>query len=76
MDNDTTFSANQVLCDPDKRSALHKNFQTVKSQQLLQDCFSYSVNDVSGSVARGEVNFDPSADCNATELLEPYKQCT
>ena len=76
MDNDMTFSASQVLCDPDKQSALHKSFQTVKSKQLLQDCFSDSVNDVSDSVARGEVNFDPSADCNAMELLEPCKQCT
>ena len=71
MDTDMTFSANQLLCDPDKRSALHKSFQAVKSKQLSQEkCFSDSVD---GSVPKSEVTFDPSVDYIAAQLLEPCK---
>lgn len=59
-----TFSTNQLPCDTDEQLLLHKNFQTVKSKQLLQEeCHSSSLSEGGGSrVSKKKIKFTSSAD--------------
>ena len=68
-----TLSTDQLLCEPDEQSLLHKNFQTVKSKQLLQEeCCSSSLNN-SSCDSKKNIKFASSTDLATAESLKSCK---
>ena len=64
LNTNVTFSTDQLLCDTDEQLLLHKHFQTVKSNQLLQEeCHSSSLSEseVNGA-SETKIKFTSSAD--------------
>ena len=64
LNTNVTFSTDQLLCDTDEQLLLHNHFQTVKSNQLLQEeCHSSSLSEseVNGA-SETKIKFTSSAD--------------
>ena len=73
LNTDMTFSPDQLVCVQDEQSLLHKDFQTVKSKQLLQEeCHSSSLSD-SNCVSKKKIKFTSSTDHAAEETLKSCK---
>ena len=73
LNTDTAFSTDQLLCEPEERLLLHKNFQAVKSKQLSREHYQSSSLSDSDCVSKKKIPFASSTSCSTGELL--MKSC-
>ena len=76
LSTNMTFSTDQSLCEPDEQSMLHRNFQAVKSKQLLQKESQSSKANRSDTVTKSgckKLKFSSSTNYSTMESLNPCK---